>query len=267
MKRSKAKRLGQHFLKNPYVLRKIVRHIAPSKKDFVIEIGAGKGALTFLLADKAGKLIAVEKDKSFISLLQKKKTSNLEILENDILKVNFAELIKSKKGPFGNVKLVGNLPYSISSPLLFKMLAEKEQFSECTFLLQREVAERVCAQPGTKKYAPLSIIFQIYFQARLHFTVAPVSFSPPPKVESALISLRKRDKPLFVIAKEGEFLKFLKGAFKHRRKTLYNNLIRLNYPPLLLKQAFQEFNLEPNRRPEEIAINQFVNLFIFLTEG
>lgn len=267
MKRSKAKAFGQHFLKNPFVLKKIVRCIAPEKNDLIIEIGAGKGALTFSLAEKSGKLIAVEKDRNLIPFLRKKEYFNLEILEEDILKVDLGELIKREKDSLEKVKLVGNLPYSISSPLLFKILAERALFQKCIFLLQKEVGERICAQPGSKKYAPLSVIFQIYFEAKAHFYVSPESFSPPPRVKSALISLRKREEPLFLIEKEVEFLKFLKGAFRHRRKTLLNNLLRLNYSHSLLRHSFQKFTLENFVRPEELSIRQFVNLFTFLTEN
>lgn len=267
MKRSKVKTFGQHFLKNPFVIKKIVHCIAPEKNDLIIEIGAGKGALTFFLAEKSGKLIAVEKDRNLIPFLRKKEYFNLEILEGDILKIDLGELIKREKNSLEKVKLVGSLPYSISSPLLFKILAEKELFQKCIFLLQKEVGERICAQPGSKKYAPLSVIFQIYFEAKVHFYVSPKSFSPPPKVESALISLTKREKPLFLIEKKSEFLKFLKGSFRHRRKTLFNNLLRLNYPHSLLKHAFQNFNLENSARAEELPIRQFMDLFIFLAEN
>jgi 16S rRNA (adenine1518-N6/adenine1519-N6)-dimethyltransferase len=229
----------------------------------VIEIGPGKGALTLPLVAKAGQVIAIEKDSSLAAFLQKKDLPNLTVLEEDILKVDFKKLYK--KDTLGTVKLVGNLPYSISSPLLFKILAEKDLFSECVFLFQKEFAERICAQPGVKKYAPLSILFQIYFSTKLHFFVPPNSFSPPPRVESALISLQKREKPLFQL--EGEvFLKFLKKAFQHRRKTLFNNLTRLQYQPSLLREAFQKFGLANSLRPEQLTISQFVSLYQFLVE-
>lgn len=264
MKRRKIKALGQHFLKNPFVLRKIIRSISPKKNDLIIEIGAGKGALTFPLAEKAGKVIAIEKDKNFIPLLQRKNILNLTILEGDVLKMNFREILKKEKNFKDNVKIVGNLPYSISSPLLFKIFAEKKLFSECIFLLQREVAERICAQPGSKKYAPLSIQFQIYFSAKLHFGVSPKSFSPPPQVKSALISLKKREKPLFSIEREELFQKFLRGAFQHRRKILFNNLEKFNLPLSLIREAYQKYTLEKNIRPEQLSISQYVDLFNFL---
>ncbi len=261
-KSTKIKALGQHFLKNHAVLKKIIGHISPHKEDLIIEIGAGKGALTFPLTEQAGKVIAIEKDPSLIPFLQRKNISNLVIMEKDILKVDFYELTKAQN--FKNkVKLVGNLPYSLSSPLLFKVLGERELFSECIFLLQKEVAERICGQPGSKNYAPLSILFQIHFFTNLHFVVAPESFSPPPKVYSALISLKRRDRPLFLIENEELFQKFLKGSFKHRRKILRKNLEKLNLPLPLIDEALNKYNIERNLRPEELSISQFVALFNF----
>jgi 16S rRNA (adenine1518-N6/adenine1519-N6)-dimethyltransferase len=265
MKRTKRKAMGQHFLNDRAALKKIIRYISPNREDLIIEIGAGKGALTFPLAAKAGKVIAIEKDRALIPSLQRKNIPNLTILEEDILKVDFSELIRAQN--FKNkVKLVGNLPYSLSSPLLFKVLQAREFFSECIFLLQKEVAERICSQPGSKNYAPLSILFQIHFSAKLLFFVSPGSFSPPPKVQSALISLKKRDHPLFLIDQEEAFRQFLKGAFKHRRKVLRKNLEKLNLPLPLVEEALSKFGIERNLRPEQLSISQFVALFNFFHE-
>jgi 16S rRNA (adenine1518-N6/adenine1519-N6)-dimethyltransferase len=253
--------LGQHFLKSQAVLKKIIRRISPQEQDLIIEIGAGKGALTFPLAEKAGKVIAIEKDPTLIPSLQKKNIPNLTILEKDILKVDFHELLKKQKNSKTNLKLAGNLPYSLSSPLLFKVLEEKELFSECVFLLQKEVAERLCAHPGSKAYAPVSILFQIHFLIQLHFTVSPSCFSPPPKVDSALISLKKRERPLFSLENEELFRDFLKGAFKHRRKILRNNLEKLNIPLSSIDKAYLKFGIEKTTRAEQLPISRFVDLF------
>jgi 16S rRNA (adenine1518-N6/adenine1519-N6)-dimethyltransferase len=263
MNKRRVKALGQHFLKNPFILKKIVRTIGPQESDLIIEIGPGKGALTLPLATKAGQVIAIEKDSSLAAFLQKKDLPNLTVLEADVLKVDFNKLIE--KDTWEAVKLVGNLPYSISSPLLFRIIGEKDLFSECVFLFQKEFAERICAQPGTKKYAPLSILFQVYYFTRLHFLVPPNSFSPPPRVESALVSLQRREKPLFQLEEE-VFLKFLKKVFQHRRKTLLNNLTRLQYPPPLLREAFKKFGLANTLRPEQLTISQLVSLYQFLKE-
>lgn len=267
MKKSKRKAFGQHFLVSRTILKKIVNTIDPQQEDFIIEIGAGKGALTFPLARKAGEVIAIEKEKLFIPILQSKNIPNLTILEKDILKIDFKELAEKEIDSQAKMKLVGNLPYSISSPLLFKIFSEKDLFPECIFLLQREVAERICAQPGSKKYAPLSIFFQIYFSTKIHFIVTPEAFSPPPQVESALISLNRRSFPLFPIKDDQFFMKFLKGAFRHRRKMLRNNLEKLPFPPPLIEKAFQKCQIKKDLRPEQLTISQFVALFHFFFPG
>lgn len=263
MNKRKIKALGQHFLKNPFILRKIIDHIFPQKEDLIIEIGAGKGILTFPLSEKAGKVIAIERDKAFIPSLRKRSIPNLKILEADVLKIDFTELIKKELDFKGNVKLVGNLPYSISSPLLFKAFQERELISECVFLIQKEVAERICAQPGSKKYAPLSILFQNYFSTKLLLVVGPESFKPPPKVKSGLVSLKKRAQPLFPIKREEDFHGFLKGAFRYRRKTLFNNLTMCRYSTSLTEDAFRKFNFSRTIRSEELPLSRFVELFEF----
>ncbi len=257
----KTKTLGQHFLTSRAVLNKIVTIISPQKDEIIIEIGAGKGALTFALADRCKKVIAIEKDKLLVPFLREKRHENVEILERDVLSIDFFSLLETEKAVAGKVKLVGNLPYSISSPLLFKALEAKDLFSSCVFLLQKEVAERVSAGPGSKKYAPLSILFQIHFDVCLHFIVAPGSFSPPPRVQSALISLRGREKPLFPLTDSRAFQAFLRMAFAKRRKTLLNNLKSLGVPSLFLVESFHRLGLDPGVRAEQVPIETFVHLF------
>lgn len=260
----KTKALGQHFLTSRPVLKKIIAEISPQKDELVIEIGAGKGALTFPLADSCAKIIAIEKDSTLIPFLLKKKRENMIVLEGDVLKLNFAELLEKEKNFPGRIKLVGNLPYSISSPLLFKILESRDLFPRCVFLLQKEVAERLCARPGTKKYAPLSIFFQLDFDVRLCFKVEPGSFTPPPQVQSALVSFTRRKKSLFPIKDEGLFRRFLKTAFSHRRKTLLNNLKALSLPMVLIRDALERLSLAAKVRAEQISIGDFVRLFDLL---
>jgi 16S rRNA (adenine1518-N6/adenine1519-N6)-dimethyltransferase len=255
-KKGKRKALGQHYLHNRAILRRIVRVIGPQPEETILEIGAGKGILTFALAERKANIIAVEKDVSLVPHLRKKDFPNLTIIEEDILKVRFKDLLPTKEA-----KVVGNLPYSISSPILFKVLAEKDSISSCVFLLQKEFAHRLCAQPGSKKYAPLSIIFQNFFTTRLHFQVSASSFSPPPEVESALVSLKKRPAPLFQIAQQELFLQFLRGTFRHRRKKLSNNLKRLHFPDPLIKSVLQTCGIDKNLRPEDVSLSQFIELF------
>ncbi len=257
MKKSRRQALGQHFLRDKKALRKIVSLINPQPEDTLIEIGPGKGALTFLLTPRAGKILAIEKDSRLTALLKKRAPKNLQILEKDILRVSFNNLLP----PHTRFKLVGNLPYSISSPILFKVMEEQSLISECYFLLQKEVAKRICALPNTKAYAPLSIYFFNFFVPKLHFTLAPSAFYPPPKVDSGFISLKKRPAPLFPLSNDQEFLQFLKAVFRHRRKTLYNNLLLADIPAPDIKEAFMTCKIEAHLRPEQIHLEQFVRLY------
>jgi len=247
MKKNRRQALGQHFLKDKKALRKIIRIINPQSEETLIEIGPGKGALTSLLIPKAGKVFAIEKDRHLAASLKERAPKNLLVLEEDILKVSFKKLLP----PRCEFKLVGNLPYSISSPILFRVIEEQSFFSECFFLLQKEVAERICALPGSKAYAPLSIYFFNFFLTKLHFTLAPSAFYPPPKVQSAFISLKKRKAPLFRFSNDQEFLQFLKAAFRHRRKTLFNNLLLASIPASDIREALKICKIEAHLRPEQ----------------
>jgi 16S rRNA (adenine1518-N6/adenine1519-N6)-dimethyltransferase len=262
---SKTKAWGQHFLNDRRLLKKIVDIIDPQKDELVIEIGAGKGALTFPLVDRAGKVIAIEKDKTLIPLLKERKSDRLVVVEQDVLRVDFRNLVANEPAFRGKVKLTGNLPYSISSPLLFKVLEDKDLFAACVFLLQKEVAERLAAKPGSKGYAPVSILFQLYFEVRLRLTLEPGAFSPPPKVRSVLVSLEKRPRPLYALRDEDGFRRFLRAAFARRRKTLLNNLKSWPVSPGFLKESFGRLSVKETARAEELSSGQFVTLFELLT--
>lgn len=261
MTSKKIKALGQHFLKNPFALRAIIDCITPRSDDFIIEIGPGKGALTIPLTKRAGKIVAIEKDKALAAFLRSANIPNLVVLEGDVLKVDFQKLIRDENSSQTSTKIVGNLPYSISSPLLFKMYEHRELFSLCVFLLQKEVAERVNAGPGSKKFAPISILFQNAFEIQIRAIFSPRSFTPPPKVDSALVTLKRRLKPLFSLRDEGNFHRFLKMAFRSRRKTLFNNLILGGYDRPYLDDVFRSLAMEKLIRPEQVSIDGFLALF------
>jgi 16S rRNA (adenine1518-N6/adenine1519-N6)-dimethyltransferase len=261
MKRTRRHALGQHFLANRSVLQKIVRVIAPTESDVIIEIGAGKGALTFALAEGAGHVTAIEKDPSLLPFLRDKEGPRLTVIEADVLDVDFREVLKMAGARPGGAKLVGNLPYSISSPILFKALDSGDLFARCVFLIQKEVAERVCARPHSKDYAPLSILVQNAFEARIEFKVSPGSFSPPPRVDSAVISLTKRAQPLYPVADEARFRALLWAAFAHRRKFLIKNLEMSGITRARIEEAFRVVGLAGNARAEELSIGQFADLF------
>jgi len=264
MKKSRRHALGQHFLASPAVLRKIVDVISPRKDEVLVEIGAGKGALTIALADRAGRVIALEKDERLVPELEAVVPANVDVVRGDALTFDFRGCLGAAGIP--TVRVVGNLPYSISSPFLRRILAEHDLFAGCVFLLQKEVAARIPAGPGSKKYAPLSILLQNYYEARVEFTVAPGSFSPPPKVQSALLSLRRRPAPLQAVAGEPAYAAFLRASFAERRKLLWKNLEK-RAGAAALAVAFERCGLPRNARAEELSPDQFAGLFEALRQG
>jgi 16S rRNA (adenine1518-N6/adenine1519-N6)-dimethyltransferase len=258
MKKSRRHALGQHFLASPAVLRKIVDAIAPRKEDVLVEIGAGRGVLTAALADRAGRVIALEKDERLIPALERAVPANVVVIKADALTFDFRGYLIEAGIPA--VRVVGNLPYSISSPFLRRVLAERALITDCVLLLQKEVAVRIPAGPGSKKYAPLGILLQNYYEARVEFSVPPGSFSPPPKVQSALLSLRRRASPLEPAADDPLYSAFLRAAFAERRKLLRKNLER-HTGAGALDGAFERCGLSGNARAEEIPPETFAALF------
>ncbi|NLH77058.1 MAG: ribosomal RNA small subunit methyltransferase A [Acidobacteria bacterium] len=258
MYKSRRQALGQHFLANEGVLRKIAAAIGPRPGEVIVEIGPGKGALTRLLAAVAGRVVAVEKDERLVPELREAVPANVEIVPGDILRTDLGA-IRAKTGAVA-LRLVGNVPYSISSPLLFLVLDERAHLADCAFLLQKEVAERVTAGPGTKDYAPLGILLRNEFEARIAFTVAPGSFAPPPKVQSALLLLRRRASPLLPGAADEPFRAFLRAAFAERRKMLWKNLAR-RATPAALERAYAGLGIARGARAEELAPEALYALF------
>jgi 16S rRNA (adenine1518-N6/adenine1519-N6)-dimethyltransferase len=250
MYRSRRHALGQHFLTNEGVLRKIAGVSDPKPGDVIVEVGAGRGVLTTRLAEKAGRVIALEKDERLIPALRETMPGNVEVVHADALKVDFSAVLKKAGVPA--LRLVGNIPYSISSPLLFRVLDERELLADCVFLLQKEVAERITAGPGTRSYAPLGILLRNEFDASIAFLVAPGSFSPPPKVTSALLTLRRRPVPLHPDAADEPYRAFLRAAFAERRKMLWKNLAR-RATPAALETAYAELCLSRRARAEELS--------------
>jgi 16S rRNA (adenine1518-N6/adenine1519-N6)-dimethyltransferase len=258
MKKSRRHALGQHFLASPAVLRKIAGVINPKAEDVIVEVGSGRGALTAWLTGKASRVIAVEKDLRLAAGLREMVPENVKVVHGDILKLDLRKILHEAGVPA--LRLVGNIPYSISSPLLFRVLDDRELLSDCVFLLQKEVAERVTAEPGTKSYAPLGILLQNEFEARVAFRVAPGSFSPPPKVQSALLTLRRRPAPLHAGAADAPFRAFLRDAFAERRKMLWNNLARRS-TPAALAAAYAVHGIARNVRAEELSPDALFALF------
>lgn len=254
--------LGQHFLHEKRILQKIVEAIEPGPDDLVVEIGPGRGALTFPLADRAGRVLAVEKDYALVESLEKRKPDNLQIIAGDILSLDLRNMIGRNRRPGEKVKLAGNLPYHISSQILFVLLEAKDLVERAVFLFQKEVAQRITAAPGSKKYAPLSILLQNYFDCRLLFTIGPGAFNPPPRVDSACVLFKKRSQPLFFTPElERDLAAFLKDAFSQRRKTLSHNLESAGYRREEIRAVFKSLGLEERIRAEDLIPEGLVSLF------
>src|ERR1043165_631019 len=251
------KRFGQHFLHESFIIDKMVQAIAPQKTDNMIEIGPGLGALTERLLPHLNSLIVIELDKDLIPLLQQKCAvlGELIVYQGDVLKIDFFTLSKTEQV----WRLVGNLPYNISTPLLFHCLEQANIIQDMHFMLQKEVVDRITSSPGQASYGRLSVMVQYYCQVEKLFNVKPGAFQPPPKVDSAIIRLipykilpYKANDPLL-------FAEIVKKAFCHRRKMLRNNLVAW-----LQEQDFQELKIDSSLRPEQLSINDYVNLANFV---
>ena len=254
------KRLGQHFLVDRNILDKVIRTAGVNKEDVVLEVGPGLGEMTLALAQKAGKVIAVEIDPKFVEVLKKKTSDfpNVKIILGDILKVDFGSLFRQAGKP---LKVVANLPYQISTPLLFRFIESRRFFSSLTLMLQREVVERMIAPAGVKEYGALSIFVQMVSHPSIHFFISPSAFFPRPKVESAVVHLVWRKEPWIEPNGEAWFKEVVKASFSHRRKTLINSLKHSGLPlPLLIEERMKAIGIDLRRRPETLSIEEFIHL-------
>ena len=244
------KRFGQHFLHDRNVLEKIIAAIHPQANDNMVEIGPGKGALTFPLAEKLRQLTVIELDRDLVANLQRQH-ENLIIHNADALKFDFGALTTKPH----SLRIVGNLPYNISTPILFHLLEQADNIKDMHFLLQKEVVDRLAAQPGGKDYGRLSVMVQYHCKVEKLFLVSPGSFSPPPKVDSAFVRLLPW-KQLPQKAKDfSRFTNIVRQAFSQRRKTLGKSLKNL-----VGKQQFENAGIDPALRPEQLSVEEFVRL-------
>lgn len=257
---SPKKRLGQHFLADRNILDKVVRTAGVTKEDVVLEVGPGLGDMTLALAQKAGQVIAVEIDSKLIPVLRKKVSglSNVTIRWANILRVNLEYLFYETGKP---LKVVANLPYNISTPLLFRFIESRNYFSSLTLMLQKEVVERIIAPPGGKDYGALSVLIQAVSRPSIQFVVKPSAFFPPPQVESAVIKISWRDDLKMKAEDEEWFREVVKASFSHRRKTLINSLKFSGLPlPPSPEKKMETSGIDPGRRPETLNIEEFIHL-------
>jgi 16S rRNA (adenine1518-N6/adenine1519-N6)-dimethyltransferase len=249
--------LGQHFLRDQAVAHAIVDLVAPTERDVVVEIGPGDGALTTLLAGRAGRLIALEVDPALAAALRARLPA-AEVLDADARSWNYAEL-GAPAG--GRVLIVGNLPYSVGKPILAALIAARTAIDEMTLMLQREVAERVAAAPGSKTYGSLSVFSQLHCDVRVALRVPPGAFRPPPKVDSAVLHLRVLREPRVPLRDSRRFEAVVRAAFAQRRKMLGNALgAGLGLPLDAVRKAAAAAGVDLTRRAETLTLSEFAAL-------
>lgn len=243
------KKLGQHFLNDKNIINKIIKYVNPSCHDHFVEIGPGDGAITMPLSEKVKHLTIVEKDKRLIPMLTNKLLKNrpVKIINEDVLKCNFQQKIRN------NVRVIGNLPYNISTEIIFKILEISKRIKDIHFMMQKEVVSRMVAKPGSKEYGRLSIMTQVYFNVKKLFDIPPTVFYPQPKVMSSYVYLSPKSLSFENKTHEKKFKQIVTAAFMGRRKMIKSSLRELVKESDLIK-----LNINTNQRPEKMTIQNFL---------
>jgi 16S rRNA (adenine1518-N6/adenine1519-N6)-dimethyltransferase len=247
------KRLGQNFIKDLRVIDRIIELAELSSEDEVLEIGPGLGALTLALTDNAGKVVAIEKDKKLVKHLSEsfRDYTNVELVHQDALKVDFSSFYSGKK-----IKVISNLPYSVSSPILFKLLQAREYFSCLILMLQLEVGERITACPGGKTYGSISVLLQTFMDITTEFRVHPAAFWPKPKVDSIVLKLVPLKVPRAAVSDEKLYEKVVRAAFSSRRKMIGNSLQSIMSRDSA-RESLELSGIDKTRRAETLTIEEF----------
>jgi len=267
------KSLGQNFLTDQRVARQIVDSVSPLPTDLLVEIGPGTGALTRLLVKRSGSVVAVEIDARLADELRRSlNAENLSILTADALTVDWEEVLAKSKLDSrhsgeeqpARVRIVANLPYYISTPIIERLLSTGRRLFDMTLMLQKEVADRIATGPGSKEYGYLSVMVQYYCIASRLFEVPPLAFTPVPKVRSAVIRLTVREQPAVEVADEARFFSLVRATFAQRRKTILNNLkaapksLEFRQP---VEEALDAASIAPQRRAETFSLGEFAALY------
>lgn len=247
------KRFGQNFLHDPHVIQHIVNAIHPQKQDNLLEIGPGKGALTKALLPHCPRLQAIELDRDLIPMLRNecKQYHECQIHEGDALQFDFTRL-GSSANP---LRIVGNLPYNISTPLIFHLLASHQIITDMHFMLQKEVVDRLAAKPDSKSYGRLSVIVQYYCHVEALLDIPPSAFKPMPKVDSSVVRLVPYEELPVTAKDENRFRNIVKQAFSHRRKTIRNTL-----KDVISAEALEQLGIASSQRAENLTIKDFVTI-------
>ena len=273
MSAQKAK-LGQNFLVDRSAAERIVAALGDVSQSLVVEIGPGRGALTDILAGKAGRLIVIELDRMLATQMRMKygRESKVEVLEGDVLAIDFRTVLHRTIGPLGDLRpekperarLLGNLPYYITSDILLHLFEFHDQFDLLVIMVQREVADRIAANPGSRDYGLLSATAQLYTRVENLFTLPPGAFAPPPKVHSSVLRMQIAPRFQELGVEANEFIEFLKLEFAMKRKTLVNNL-KKRYREKEIKAALQDAGVRADVRAEALTLEKSAAIFKSLT--
>ena len=267
------KSFGQNFLTDTNILQKIVDTAEIDKNVNVIEIGPGIGALTEFLTENAAEVMAFEIDERLVPILEDtlRDHDNVKVINEDVLKADLQTRVKEFENPNLPIKVVANLPYYITTPILMHLIESKIPFAEFVVMMQKEVADRISAEPNTKAYGSLSIAVQYYMTAKVAFVVPHTVFVPAPNVDSAILKMTRRKQPLVEVKDEDFFFRVSKASFVHRRKTLWNNLTshfgKSEEVKNKLEQALENAAIKPSIRGEALSISDFARLSDALREA
>ena len=254
MKHVAKKKFGQNFLKDSSIIHSIIQSIQPLQDDLLVEIGPGLGALTKPLLEKIKHLFAIELDRDIVNWMQNQYSkNNITIFNEDVLNFNFHQFDKK-------IRIVGNLPYNISTPILFKCIEDIKIIADLHFMLQKEVVERMIAAPSSSEYGRLSVMLQYYFAMEHLVHVPKESFDPEPKVESSFVRLIPYDNYPFVANNIDQFGKIVKEAFSQRRKTIRNTLKNF-----MNANDFENIDINPQLRAENLSVSDFVKISNYLS--
>lgn len=258
-----SKSLGQNFLIDENIIYKIIQGSEITKDDFIVEVGPGIGTLTQYLAEEAKKVLAIEIDKTLIPILEEtlKDYENIEVINSDVLELDLKELIENKFCG-GEVKVVANLPYYVTTPIIMKFLEEEVPVKDIVVMVQKEVADRLKAKPNTKDYGSLSVAVQYYCEPEIVTRVPKSVFIPNPNVESTVIRLKVLDNPQVNVTDKKIFFDVVRASFGKRRKTLLNSLSlsNLGLSKDEIKQVLEISDIDPKRRGESLNIEEFATL-------
>jgi len=259
------KSLGQNFLIDTNILHNIIEAADLSKEKAAIEIGPGIGALTEQLGRAAGKVVAVEIDQRLLPILSDTLLpyDNIEVVHGDVLDLDLHALLAEKLAGFDKISVVANLPYYVTTPILMKLLEERLPLENIVVMIQKEVAERIAAKPGSKEYGSLSVAAQFYADTQVAMIVPASVFIPRPNVDSAVIRLKVREKPPVDVDDVDVFFRVVKGSFALRRKTLLNNLMNGLFPKTQKDEVVQmltDIGIDPTRRGETLSMDEFARL-------